>query len=52
MKKAKLTPYQKIVRSWNRGTGCRLTFEDVRELARDHAIFTAAQEDDARYGDV
>ena len=42
----KLTPYQKIARAAKRGTGCRLTAEDVRRLWMDDAIQTVAERDD------
>jgi hypothetical protein len=45
-KKKKLTPYQKIARAAERGTGCRLTAEDVQQLWMDDAIQTVAERDD------
>lgn len=43
----KLTPYQRIVRAANRGTGCRLSYDDCHDLGvMDDAIFTRAQIDD------
>lgn len=45
--KKRLTPYQRIVRAANRGTGCRLSAEDCHELGNmDDAIFTRAGLDD------
>lgn len=37
-----INPYLKIVRAGIRGTGVRLTEEDVRSLCDEHAIYTAA----------
>ena len=34
----KRTPWDRIIRAANAGTGCRLSFEDVRRLAMDGAI--------------
>lgn len=44
----KRTPYQRIVRAAERGTGCRLTAEEVAALAADDAIATSASLDDER----
>ena len=40
-----LTPYEKIVRAARRGTGCRLSCEDVVDLSRDNANETRAELD-------
>jgi hypothetical protein len=40
------TPYQKILRAASRGTGLRLTSEEVAKLAGDSAIETVAGNDD------
>lgn len=37
-KRKRITPYQKIMRAMNRGTGVRLTAKDVLELSLDDAI--------------
>lgn len=42
----KLSVHQKIMRAWRRGTGIRLTPDDVEKLAFDDAISTAASNDD------
>lgn len=41
-----MTPHQKIMRAANRGTGLRLTAEEVGRLSRDGAIETCAANDD------
>lgn len=40
------TPYQRIMACARRGTGCRLTADQVSALARDSAIYTVAENDD------
>ena len=40
------TPYQRIMRAMRRGTGCRLSFDDVVELSCDSAIEARAEMDD------
>lgn len=42
----KLTPHQKIMRAYRRGTGARLTVEDVIALGMDDAICYRAECDD------
>jgi hypothetical protein len=42
----KKTPYQKIMRAYRRGTGLRLTAEEIEQLAQDDAISVAAANDD------
>jgi hypothetical protein len=44
----KKTPYQKILRAAERGTGLRLTAEEVATLAVDGAIQSIAWSDDER----
>lgn len=41
----KLTPWQKIMRAGQKGTGVRLTAEDCHQLSLDDAIETRAQLD-------
>ena len=41
-----LTPWQKIMRAGRRGTGARLTADDVKRLMSDEAIRTRAELDD------
>ena len=41
-----MTPHQKIMRAAKRGTGLRLTFEEVASLSMDNAIETCAMNDD------
>jgi hypothetical protein len=41
-----MTPHQKIMRAAERGTGLRLTAEEVGKLSRDGAIETCAANDD------
>lgn len=41
------TPWQRIARAAARGTGCRLTADDVLRLSQDGAIMTRAELDDA-----
>jgi hypothetical protein len=55
----KLTPYQRIMRAAERGTGMRLSADEVAELASDGAISALAETDNyivtatcARCGDV
>jgi hypothetical protein len=40
------TPYQRIVEAGERGTGCRLSFDEVHRLCGDHAIYERAALDD------
>lgn len=40
------TPWQKIMRAAKRGTGLRLTVDEVWQLSRDSAIETKAGNDD------
>ena len=40
------TPYERIVRAADRGTGCRLSVDDVIALAQDHAITLRASMDE------
>lgn len=42
VKKAKLTPWQKIMRAAKRGTGLRLTADECSRLGMDGAIETRA----------
>lgn len=42
----KMTVYQRIMRAFKRGTGLRLSPEDVSRLAKDDAISTVARNDD------
>lgn len=42
----KLTPWQKIMRASKRGTGLRLSADEVWNLSRDNAIETLAGNDD------
>lgn len=44
----RVTPYQRIVRAAATGRGVRLSPEECRMLARDDAISTAADNDDAQ----
>lgn len=44
----KKTPYQKILRAADRGTGLRLTAAEVATLAGDSAIESIAWNDDER----
>lgn len=41
-----MTPHQKIIRADQRGTGLRLTPDEVSELAKDGAILQVAENDD------
>lgn len=41
--KTKLTPHERIMVAFSRGTGLRLDPLEVRHLANDDAIFTAAE---------
>jgi len=43
-----MTVHQKIMRAAKRGTGLRLTADEVFQLSRDGAIATCAENDDAR----
>lgn len=43
--KLAINPYLKIVRAELRGTGVRLTAEDIRTLCLDHAIYMTALQD-------
>lgn len=45
-----MTPYQKIMRAAKRGTGIRLSFDEVWQLSRDEAISAAAAYDDIADG--
>lgn len=45
-RKYQRTPWQKIAWAAQRGTGVRLSWEDVRRLASDDAIMTRARMDD------
>ena len=45
-KTGRTTPYQRIVRAANRGTGCRLSAEDCVRLSLDTAIVSRAEWDD------
>ena len=40
------TPHQRIMRAAERGTGLRLSADEVRRLSRDDAIATCARNDD------
>lgn len=40
------TPHQKIMRAAKRGTGLRLTVDEVQRLSEDDAIATCAVDDD------
>lgn len=40
------TPYQKIARAARRGTGVRLTFDDVVILSLDDAVRLTGEQDD------
>lgn len=42
------TPYQRIMRAAQRGTGCQLSAADCRNMSQDHAIFALAAQDDER----
>lgn len=44
--KARLTPYQKIMRAAKLGRGVRLTADEVFEMSMDDAISTCALGDD------
>lgn len=46
MARKKLTPYQRIVRASQRGTGIYLTPDECAQMATDTAILTVAQRDD------
>lgn len=46
MTRRKLTPWQRIMRASERGTGLRLSAEDVWRLSMDDAIHTRALLDD------
>lgn len=41
-----MTAHQKIMWAWRRGMGCRLSADEVAELAQDGAIATCAENDD------
>lgn len=41
-----MTPYQRIMRAAEKGRGVRLSADDVRRMAMDHAIVTLAENDD------
>ncbi len=45
-KRKPLTPHQKIVRAADRGTGVRLTADDVLRLSLDDAVSMRATHDD------
>lgn len=45
-KKRCKSPYIRIMRAAERGTGVRLTAEEVEELSMDHAILYAATNDE------
>lgn len=40
------TPYQRIMRAADRGTGCCLAAEECKALSDDHAIYCRADLDD------
>ena len=42
----RMTPWQRIRRAANRGTGLRLSTEDIQRLAHDNAIMTRAELDE------
>lgn len=42
-----MTPHQKIMRAAKRGTGCRLTADEVIQLSMDDAVATRAANDEA-----
>ena len=44
--KRKHTPYQRIIRAAERGTGCYLTPENCAHMATDVAILQLAMNDD------
>lgn len=46
--KGGLSPHQKIMRAAKRGTGLRLTADEVFQLSRDGAIATCAENDDEK----
>lgn len=46
MVKRRRTPWQKIRDAAQRGTGTRLSFDDVLRLSQDGAIITRAEMDD------
>jgi hypothetical protein len=46
--KIKKTAYQRIANAAKKGTGVKLTREEVRMLAKDDAISTVAEHDDLR----
>lgn len=46
----KSTPHQRIVKAAKRGTGMRLSADDVQVLATDDAIITRAMSDDEAAG--
>lgn len=50
--KPKLTPHQRIIRASERGTGIRLTEEEVWILSCDDAVASRAEWDDAAGGDT
>ncbi len=46
MARKKKTPYQRIMRAHENGTGVRLTYDDVFLMGLDDAIATRASNDD------
>lgn len=46
------TPYQRIMRAAKRGTGVRLTADDVRRMSIDTAIVELAMNDDEGHEDT
>jgi hypothetical protein len=46
----KLTPHQKIMRAYHRGTGLRLSKEDIVNLTLDDAVVTAATDQSYHMG--
>lgn len=45
-----LTPHQKLMRAARMGKGVRLSAEEVKKLACDHAIIAVAENDDEEQG--
>lgn len=49
---SKWTPYQRIMRAAKRGTGVRLSADEVFALSADDAISTCAANDDAEQKEI